>query len=176
METGRECYNGFAFSRIGAGAMPFFGERNQGRAFQACCRLPRRTPFVQFSDKISFSTARAGAYRRRAKCRRSLSQAGCFSGIICRTFGEKLDVSFNDVVILGALTAFTLALNLPFGLMRSKAERYSLRWFLCIHLPIPFIYLLRKYFMFSAPAIPLLFAAAVLGQIGGGKIKEQKRD
>jgi hypothetical protein len=89
--------------------------------------------------------------------------------------GESFNLSLNDAIILGALTAFTLALNLPFGLLRSKAERYSLRWFLCIHLPIPFIYLLRKYLMFTASAIPLLVAAAVLGQIGGGKIKTQKK-
>jgi hypothetical protein len=91
-------------------------------------------------------------------------------------FEENFDLSLNDVMLLGGLAAFTLILNLPFGLLRSKAKKYSLRWFLCIHLPIPFIYLLRRYLMFTASAIPLLVVAAVLGQIGGGKMNTQKED
>ncbi|MBI5118978.1 hypothetical protein HZA56_21140 [Candidatus Poribacteria bacterium] len=73
-----------------------------------------------------------------------------------------------------ALAAITLILNLPFGFLRAKAKRYSLRWFLCIHLPIPFIYYLRHLFMLTVYVIPLLVVAAVLGQIWGGKIMGSK--
>lgn len=76
---------------------------------------------------------------------------------------------------MGSLIALTLAVNLPFGFLRSKAVRYSLRWFLYIHLPIPFIYLLRTLLAFSASVIPALVAAAVVGQICGGKIRILKR-
>lgn len=73
-----------------------------------------------------------------------------------------------------ALAAITLILNLPFGFLRAKAKRYSLRWFLCIHLPIPLIYYLRHLFMLTVYVIPLLAVAAVLGQIWGGKIMGSK--
>ncbi len=77
--------------------------------------------------------------------------------------------------MLGALAAFTLVVNLPFGFMRSRAEKYSLRWILYIHLPIPLIYLLRRLLMFSAAAIPALVVAAVVGQVCGGRIRTLKR-
>ena len=83
-------------------------------------------------------------------------------------------MSSNDYLVLGALAAFALAINLPFGHLRSKAKRYSLRWFLYIHLPIPFIYFLRKTLMVTVPVIPLLFVAAVLGQVWGGKLVKPK--
>ena len=83
-------------------------------------------------------------------------------------------MSLNDYFVLGALAAFALAINLPFGHLRSKAKTYSLRWFLCIHLPIPFIYFLRKILMVTVPAIPLLVVAAILGQVWGGKLGKPK--
>lgn len=83
-------------------------------------------------------------------------------------------MSLNDYFVLGAVAAFSLAINLPFGHLRSKAKRYSLRWFLCIHLPIPFIYFLRKILMVPGLAIPLIVVAAVLGQVWGGKLIKSK--
>lgn len=61
-------------------------------------------------------------------------------------------------------------LNLPFGYMRSKAAPFSIRWMLAIHLPVPFIILLRVYSGFSWRVIPLLVLADVAGQLVGGKI------
>jgi len=118
----------------------------------------------------------AARHRQKGKSRKRLPHTRFCSKIIRNVFEENFNLSMNDVILLGALAAFTLALNLPFGLLRSRTEKYSLRWFLCIHLPIPFIYLLRRYLMFTASAIPLLVVAAVLGQIGGGKLSAQKKD
>jgi len=83
-------------------------------------------------------------------------------------------LSLNDYFVLGVLAAFALAINLPFGHLRSKTKRYSLHWFLYIHLPIPFIYFLRKILMGMVSAIPLLFVAAILGQVWGGKLVKPK--
>jgi len=82
----------------------------------------------------------------------------------------------NTYFMLGVLLVFTLLINLPFGLLRSRAGKYSLRWFLCIHLPIPFVYLLRQLLMVRAVMIPLLVIAAVIGQVWGGKMHTPKRD
>jgi len=89
---------------------------------------------------------------------------------------EIADLAFNDYMLVGVLAAFTLLLNLPFGFLRSKSDRYSLRWFLYIHLPIPFVYLLRRLLMSDMSAIPWLFAAAVVGQVWGGKLRTPKAD
>lgn len=85
-------------------------------------------------------------------------------------------MDLDSYLILGALAAFTLMLNIPFGFLRSRSDRYSLRWFLCVHLPIPFIYVMRKFLMFEPSVIPLLFVAAVVGQVWGGKIRAPKAD
>ncbi|GAB4335707.1 MAG: hypothetical protein Kow0099_08280 [Candidatus Abyssubacteria bacterium] len=68
------------------------------------------------------------------------------------------------------LAGFTLVLNLPFGFLRARASKYSLRWFLYIHLPIPFVYLARTCLMVAAHFIPFLVCAAIVGQIWGGRI------
>ena len=74
---------------------------------------------------------------------------------------------------LAGLAAFTLVINLPFGFLRSRSDKYSFRWFLYIHLPIPLIYLLRTGLMFKPGVIPLLVAAAVAGQVWGGKLNRE---
>ena len=66
------------------------------------------------------------------------------------------------------LTLITLILNLPFGYLRSMSKRFSLKWFLYIHIPIPFVVLMRIWFGFSYNAIPVLLIGAVTGQLFGG--------
>lgn len=73
-------------------------------------------------------------------------------------------------LLLFGLIALTTAINLPFGFFRSKTNKYSFRWFLYIHLPIPLIYFMRTMLMFKPIVIPLLLVAAIAGQIFGGKL------
>lgn len=61
-------------------------------------------------------------------------------------------------------------LNLPFGYLRGKVRKYSVAWFLFIHLPIPFIVFGRLLSNLDFRYIPLFIFAAVLGQIWGGKL------
>ena len=60
--------------------------------------------------------------------------------------------------------------NLLFGFLRNRTRKYSLNWFLCIHAPIPFIFLARTVSHLGLVFIPLFVAAALTGQILGGKI------
>lgn len=71
---------------------------------------------------------------------------------------------------LSLLTLITLILNLPFGYLRSMSKRFSLKWFLYIHIPIPFVVLMRIWLGFSYHAIPVLLIGAVTGQLCGGYI------
>jgi hypothetical protein len=65
----------------------------------------------------------------------------------------------------------TLVLNLFFGHFRARARKYSLKWFLYIHLPIPVIVAARVYFGLGYRVIPLFVVAAVAGQFLGGKLE-----
>lgn len=87
---------------------------------------------------------------------------------------ESAGLASEYLINLGLVMVFTLALNLPFGHLRARENKYSFRWFLFIHLPIPLIYILRKYFMLSISIIPFLVLAAVMGQFWGGKLKAPK--
>jgi hypothetical protein len=74
-------------------------------------------------------------------------------------------------VIVTGIAFLTVVINLPFGYFRQKTKKFSFKWFLCIHLPIPLIFLARVSSHLSYKFIPVFVAAAVTGQILGGKIE-----
>ena len=78
---------------------------------------------------------------------------------------------YDKFYIILALSAFTLLINLPFGYVRAKAKKYSFRWFLYIHVPIPFVVIARIISHVEIKYIPFLAAAAITGQILGGKLE-----
>jgi len=41
------------------------------------------------------------------------------------------------------ITILVLILNIPFGYWRANVHRFSIQWFLAIHIPVPFIVALR---------------------------------
>ena len=53
-------------------------------------------------------------------------------------------------------------------------KKLSFKWFLYIHLPIPFIFVLRNLAGLGAKFIPIIAAGAVLGQIMGGRFNKVK--
>ncbi|MFO0751813.1 MAG: hypothetical protein U0411_00625 [Thermodesulfovibrionales bacterium] len=68
------------------------------------------------------------------------------------------------------ISFFTLLLNLPFGYVRRRARRFSLKWFLCVHAPVPFVIAARLLSHADYRYIPLFVLAAIAGQWCGGKI------
>ena len=76
----------------------------------------------------------------------------------------------NSLSVLAGLLVLTVLLNLPFGYLRARSKKYSAPWFIYIHIPIPFIIFLRLSFGFDWKAIPLIVAAALIGQFVGGRI------
>lgn len=72
------------------------------------------------------------------------------------------------------LTLITLTLNLPFGYLRSTAKKFSVKWFLYIHIPIPFVILMRMWLGFGYTAIPVLLVGAMAGQLLGGYLNFNK--
>lgn len=75
----------------------------------------------------------------------------------------------SQSLTLACLALFVFALNLPFGSYRAGVRKFSLRWFLAIHLPIPVVFLTRRYFGFGLSAIPIFVAADVAGQVVGSR-------
>ena len=72
--------------------------------------------------------------------------------------------------LLGIL-CFALFSNIPLGYLRTGVPRLSVRWFVYIHLSIPFIIVLRVVNDVSWRAIPFTLAFAVIGQFLGSRAK-----
>ena len=72
--------------------------------------------------------------------------------------------------IIAVIFVLTFILNLYFGFLRVKTKKYSLKWFLCIHLPIPVVFLARVFENIDFRYIPIFVLAAVTGQILGGRL------
>jgi hypothetical protein len=80
------------------------------------------------------------------------------------TLGAKL-------ALVTGLFSLSFMLNVPFGFMRGKFRKLSFMWFLCIHATIPIIYLGRMFLDLDYRYIPVFIAAAVLGQVWGGRLE-----
>jgi hypothetical protein len=71
------------------------------------------------------------------------------------------------------LVAFIVFLfNIPFGYWRANVKKFSLQWVLSIHLPVPFVVLLRilSHLGFQLYTFPIIIFAFFSGQFLGGKI------
>jgi hypothetical protein len=74
------------------------------------------------------------------------------------------------MAVISLITLVSFVLNIPFGYMRSRAEKYSLKWFLYIHIPVPMVILARVTLHADYRFIPLFILAAVAGQFCGGRL------
>lgn len=75
---------------------------------------------------------------------------------------------------LTVLLLFALLANIPLGYLRQGTVRYSWRWFLYIHLSIPFIVALRLYSGISWRVIPFTLGCAVAGQMVGSRWRRRR--
>jgi hypothetical protein len=70
--------------------------------------------------------------------------------------------------LLALVIAIAIAVNLPFGAWRTTTRKFSVAWFLSIHLPIPAIFVIRRAAGFGWDYVPVMIACAVAGQLLGG--------
>ena len=73
------------------------------------------------------------------------------------------------------LIAMAFVISIPCGYLRQNYRKYSFMWFLLIHIPIPFIVLLRIEAGISWHIIPLTLAGSVAGQIVGGVLSRRRK-
>ncbi len=120
----------------------------------------------------------------------SVSPAQASSSVDRRERGEVNCVTFSPAVS-GSPKGFTLTLhqslnminylflaflgNLPLGYLRESSSKYSLRWFIYIHLSIPFLVALRVFYDFGWAIVPFSIGCAVAGQLLGGRFKRRNR-
>ena len=73
------------------------------------------------------------------------------------------------------LIVLAFAISIPCGYIRQNYPKYSFMWFFLIHLPIPFIVLLRLKAGLNWHFIPLTLGGSVAGQIVGGIISRWRK-
>jgi hypothetical protein len=76
------------------------------------------------------------------------------------------------------LVAVTIFLfNIPFGYWRANVKKFSLQWILSVHIPVPFIILLRigSNIGFALYTYPILVGAFFLGQLAGKSFFVQRK-
>lgn len=80
----------------------------------------------------------------------------------------------SNTINIVILSAVALIANLPLGYFRAPCKKFSFKWFLYIHLSIPFIFLLRLHFGIGIAIIPVTISFAVLGQIIGARYYKKR--
>lgn len=70
------------------------------------------------------------------------------------------------------LTVFTFIINIPFGYWRANVKRFSLQFFLAIHIPVLFIILFRILIETGFEITTLFYTipAFILGQFTGSRV------
>ncbi len=76
-----------------------------------------------------------------------------------------------QLALVTGLFSLSFMLNVPCGFIRRKYRKFSLMWFACIHATIPIIYLVRIFSNLDYKYIPVFIAAAVIGQVWGGRLE-----
>jgi len=79
-------------------------------------------------------------------------------------------------MVLLVVGVIVFSINLPFGFWRSKVKKFSLQWFLSIHLPVPVVYAIRIYagIGWHLTTFPVLIGSFFLGQFIGSRYKQLK--
>lgn len=76
------------------------------------------------------------------------------------------------MITISELMLAVFLINLPFGYVRSNAVKFSRQWMMAVHIPVPFVFLLRIFSGFNWTVIPLLVLSDIAGQIAGGKLRK----
>jgi len=80
-------------------------------------------------------------------------------------------------VAVATSVAVVFVLNLPFGFWRAGTKRFTLPWFLAIHVPVPLAVALRIVagVGLRLGTLPLFVGAFVAGQYVGGRCRILRR-
>lgn len=73
---------------------------------------------------------------------------------------------------LAAVALIVFLLNIPFGYWRASVPKFSWRWILAIHMPVPLVVALRIYsgLGWQLLSFPVVIGAFFLGQFCGAQL------
>lgn len=76
------------------------------------------------------------------------------------------------MALLIGISILVFLLNIPFGYWRANVQRFSLQWFLAIHIPVPIIIAIRllSHIGFSWYSYVFLVGSFFLGQQLGARV------
>jgi hypothetical protein len=76
----------------------------------------------------------------------------------------------NNII---AFSVIIFIFNIPFGYWRAATKRFSFKWYLAVHLPVPAVILLRVYgdVGWSWQSYAILIIAYFLGQSTGNLLR-----
>lgn len=80
-----------------------------------------------------------------------------------------------SIPLVIGLVILAFVISVPCGYLRYNYPKFSFMWFLLIHLPIPFIVLLRIKAGFDWQIIPLTLAGSIAGQVAGSRFNRRRR-
>ncbi len=74
-----------------------------------------------------------------------------------------------------AAAAIVIVLNLPFGFWRAGTRKFSPRWIVAVHAPVPLVVAIRLLSGLGWQLItfPVLIAAFFTGQFVGGRLRRR---
>lgn len=84
--------------------------------------------------------------------------------------------NMSHIPAAAGLAAFSFLCNLPLGRWRVTLKRYSVPWFVAVHLSIPFVLMLRLKMGLNAWFILLSLGTAIVGQLVGGWLSGRNRN
>lgn len=76
------------------------------------------------------------------------------------------------------VSIITFLINIPFGYWRANVRKKSPQWILAIHIPVPFVVMLRIYsdIGFELYTYPIVIAAYFFGQFAGVKFFNYRKN
>ena len=80
-----------------------------------------------------------------------------------------------SIPVRNGLILLSFIASVPCVYIRQYYRKYSFMWFLLIHLPIPFIVLMRFAAGVDWHVIPLTLCGALAGQVVGGGVKPRRK-
>lgn len=81
----------------------------------------------------------------------------------------------QNIISIVGLVLLTLIISIPCGYARQNYAKFSLMWWVLIHLPIPVIVILRIKAGLNWHFIPLTLGSSVAGQIIGGAVNRRRK-
>ena len=73
---------------------------------------------------------------------------------------------------IGIVSVLVFLINLPFGYWRAQTRIFSFRWLIAVHLPIPFVIVIRMFggIGWQLATFPILIGTYFAGQFLGGSL------